>query len=314
MGVFFSNNSVKKYGIIKTGCDKMAFELTHLKGNTYYIRGKTNLGLYKLNDKDVILIDVPFKKSGPAIETFIRRNGFNLKYIINTHSHPDHTGSNEYLIKQTGCKVITSRIERAFLRNDKLDIGFLAGGYPLKAYDTPLMHVNDQHDILSLKYLPDEIKSFKLPGHHYDMRGFKTKDGVYFVADSICTKELIDNEHIMLIYDVAGYIKSLEYLKTLKGHIIVPSHAPISTNLDELVDYNLAKIEEIKKVILTILNKPLNYDNIFRKIFEHYHLNITYNKYLLISSTIRSYISYLENLGFIESFFNDNILYFRRIK
>lgn len=290
----------------------MAFDLIHIKGNTYYITGSTNLGLYKMNEKDVILIDVPVKKYGPRIESLLREYGFNLKYIVNTHSHADHTGSNEYLIKQTGCEVITSRIERAFLRNDKLDIGFLSGGYPLLVYDTPLMHVNEQHDIKSLRYLPDCLRSFKLPGHHYDMRGFKTVDGVYFVADSICKKELIDKEHIMLIYDVAGYIKSLNYLKTLKGKIMVPSHVELSTDLDDLVDYNLAKINEICQVLEDFLAEPNSYDNIIAYVFSHFQLRITYNKYLLIGSTIRSYLAYLESLNRVTCYFADNKLLFKR--
>lgn len=290
----------------------MAFDLIHIKGNTYYITGSTNLGLYKMNEKDVILIDVPVKKYGPRIESLLREYGFNLKYIVNTHSHADHTGSNEYLIKQTGCEVITSRIERAFLRNDKLDIGFLSGGYPLRVYDTPLMHVNEQHDIKSLRYLPDCLRSFKLPGHHYDMRGFKTADGVYFIADSICKKELIDKEHIMLIYDVAGYIKSLNYLKILKGKIMVPSHVELSTDLDDLVDYNLAKINEICQVLEDFLAEPNSYDNIIAYIFSHYQLRITYNKYLLIGSTIRSYLAYLESLNRVTCYFADNKLLFKR--
>lgn len=287
------------------------FDLIHLKGNTYYITGHTNLGLYKINEKDVILIDVPIKKYAARIENMLRKYNFNLKYIVNTHSHPDHTGSNEYLIKQTGCEVITSRIERAFLRNDKLDIGFLSGGYPLNNYDTPLMHVNEQHDIKSLRYLPDCLRSFKLPGHHYDMRGFKTVDGVYFVADSICDKELIDKEHIMLIYDIAGYIKSLNYLKSLKGKIMVPSHVSVSTDLNDLVDYNLTKINEICNVLLDYLKEPNTYDNIIAYLFNYYNLKITYNKYLLIGSTIRSYIAYLVNQNKLTSYFLDNKLYFK---
>lgn len=287
------------------------FDLIHLKGNTYYITGNTNLGLYKLNDKDVILIDVPIKRYGPRIESMLREYGFNLKYIVNTHSHADHTGSNEYLIKQTNCQVITSRIERAFMRNDRLDIGFLSGGYPLREYDTPLMHVNEEHDILSLRHLPDCLHSIKLPGHHYDMRGFKTRDGVYFVADSICKEELIKKEHIMLMYDVRGYLKSLNYLKTLKGKIIVPSHVEPSTDFNDLVDINIAKIEEIINVLKDYLKVPNTYDNIIAYIFSYYNLHITFNKHLLISSTIHSYLSYMEEEGLITCFFLNNKLYFK---
>lgn len=288
------------------------YELHHIKGNTYYIDGRTNLGLYKLNATDVVLIDVPMRSGGPAIETLLRRNNLKLKYIVNTHSHPDHCGANQYLIKQTGCQVIASRIERAFMRNNKLDIGFLSGGYPLDHYDSSLMHVDEQHDILSFKNLPSGLRTFKLPGHHYDMCGIKTKDGVYFIADSICTEKLINKEHIMLIYDVAGYKKSLHLLETLKGkgHIFVPSHAEITDDLTNLITINLNKILEIEQVLVEMLKSPKSYDEIISRIFTHYNLKISYNKYLLIGSTIRSYLAYLVHQKRVVCNFEENILYF----
>ena len=49
-------------------------ELHHLKGNTYYIDGTTNIGLYKLNDKDCALIDSGFAKVGPQIYEILKEN------------------------------------------------------------------------------------------------------------------------------------------------------------------------------------------------------------------------------------------------
>ena len=137
--------------------------LHRIKGNTYYIDGMTNIGLYKLNETDVVLIDTPIKKLAPKLYELLKENNFNLKYIVNTHSHPDHTGCNDYLMKKfPDCMIIASRIERAFLRDASLDVGFLSGGYPLDEYDAPLMTNDEQHDIRSFKYLPTGLRSFKL--------------------------------------------------------------------------------------------------------------------------------------------------------
>ena len=59
-------------------------ELHKLKGNTYYIDGTTNIGLYKLNDKDCVLIDTGFAKVGPQIYEILKENNLNLKYILKT--------------------------------------------------------------------------------------------------------------------------------------------------------------------------------------------------------------------------------------
>lgn len=288
------------------------YELHHLKGKTYYIDGPTNIGVYMLNDNEACLIDCGTAKEGPIIETLLRRYHLKLKYIINTHSHADHSGANLYLMRMTGCKIIASKIERAFLRDSKLDIGFLNGGYPLKEYDSELMHIDDQKEIYSLESLPRELRSFKLPGHHYGMIGIRTADGVYFIADTLGSKDLIDKQHILLIYDVQGYLNSLNFIQGLEGNILVPSHSAVTTEIRELVEFNRRKIIEISHVICAYLKEEHTTEDVIAYIFGRYKLRITYNKYLLISSTIRSYLSFLSNQGKIKNYFKNNALYFIR--
>lgn len=290
-----------------------SYELHHLKGKTYYIDGPTNLGVYFLNNQEVVLIDCGTHKEGPIIETLLRKHHLKLNCIICTHSHPDHSGGSLYLSKMTGCKIIASKIERAFFRDSKLDIGFLNGGYPLDEFDNRLMHTDEQHEIESLEAIPRGLRSFKLPGHHYGMIGIKTSDGVHFIADTLGSKELISSEHILLIYDVAGYLKSLEYISRLNG-IIVPSHSEVTTDISDLVHFNQYKIEEIMKVILNILREERTAEEVVSDVFDYYKLRISYNKYLLISSTIKSYLSYLSNQGKIKNNFQQNRLYFSIIK
>lgn len=286
------------------------YDLHHLKGNTYYIDGPTNIGVYKLNETDVVLIDCATSQEAAIIETVLRRNNLNLKYIINTHSHADHSGANLYLMKMTGCKVIASKIERAFLRDSKLDIGFLNGGYPLNEYDNRLMHIDDQREIYSLEMIPQGLRSFKLPGHHYGMIGIKTSDGVYFIADTLGSKDLVLNQKILLIYDVEGYLKSLDYVESLNGNILVPSHSNVTTDILDLVDINRKQIYDNIDLILRILDNEHTIEEVIALVFDNYKLKISYNKYLLISSTIRSYISYLSNKKIIKHYFKNNKLVF----
>lgn len=46
-----------------------------------------------------------------------RESGLNVAFVINTHSHHDHTEGNELVVKRTGAKVITH--ERSPVRKDK---------------------------------------------------------------------------------------------------------------------------------------------------------------------------------------------------
>ncbi len=288
-------------------------ELHHIKGNTYYIKGITNCGLYKLNERDVALIDCGPKEFGPIIEKILLDNNLNLKYIIMTHSHADHSGACLYLAERTGCKMIASKIERAFFRDSKLDIGFLYGGYPLDEYDNRLMHIDDNKEIMALDQIPDGLQSFKLPGHHYGMIGIKTSDDVYFVADTLGSKELVDKQHILLIYDVKGYLDSLDFVESLNGKYVVPSHSVVTTNIKPFVEFNRKKINEIINILLKFLQEEHNCVECVQYIFGYYNLKISYNKYMLILSTVRSYLSYLSNSKIIKNYFKDNRLVFIRV-
>ena len=172
------------------------------------------------------------------------------------------------------------------------------------------MHIDDQKEIYSLEELPRELRSFKLPGHHYGMIGIRTSDGVYYIADTLGSKELVDKQHILLIYDVGGYLKSLEYVESLDGNILVPAHSEVTSDIKDLVIFNRNKIYEIIEVIINILKEEHTLEEIVSLIFENFQLKISYNKYLLITSTIRSYLAYLANDKRIRHYFKCNKLYY----
>ena len=103
------------------------YELMHLSGNTYCIQSPTNIGLVKLNDKDVCLIDSGNDKdSGRKIRQILEANNWNLTAIYNTHANADHIGGNKYLQGQTKCKIYAPGIDYAFTNFPILESSFLS--------------------------------------------------------------------------------------------------------------------------------------------------------------------------------------------
>ena len=94
------------------------YELIQLTERTYYIKSPTNIGLFRLDEKNVCLIDSGNDKdAGRRIRQVLDANGWQLTAIYNTHANADHIGGNQYLQNQTGCKVYAPGIECDFTRD-----------------------------------------------------------------------------------------------------------------------------------------------------------------------------------------------------
>ena len=91
------------------------YELINVSENCYYIDCPSKIGIIKISDTDVCLIDSGNNKdAGKRVRKILDANGWTLKMILNTHSHGDHIGGNKYLQEQTGCKIYAPTIECDF--------------------------------------------------------------------------------------------------------------------------------------------------------------------------------------------------------
>lgn len=109
------------------------YELIQISEHNYYIQSPAKIGLVKLNETEVCLIDSGNdKEAGRKVRQILDANGWRLRTIYNTHSNADHIGGNQYLQKQTGCEIYTPGIECDFTRHTVLEPAFLYGGYPPK--------------------------------------------------------------------------------------------------------------------------------------------------------------------------------------
>lgn len=50
-------------------------------------------------------------ESGPVLDV-LKKNGWNLSHVFNTHHHADHTGANVALKKRFGCEIVGPRADR----------------------------------------------------------------------------------------------------------------------------------------------------------------------------------------------------------
>lgn len=291
------------------------YELIQITENCYYIDCPSKIGVVKIGQNEVCLIDSGNNKDvGKKIKKILDANGWNLKAIYNTHSNADHIGANRYLAEQTGCKIFARDIECALTRHTILEPAYLYGGYPPKELRSKFF-VAEQSDAeyLSEENLPDGFKIIKLDGHFFSMVGFLTPDGVAYIADCLSSKQTLDKYGIGVIYDVKAYLNSLEEIKNLKAEFFVPSHAEVGKDITALADYNIKKVKETADKIVEFAKEPIIFEELLKKLFDFYGLCLSVEQYALVGSTVRSYLSYLKEENILEVKIEDNRLLWQKV-
>lgn len=292
------------------------YELVQVAGNSYYIQSPAKIGLVRLNDTDVCLIDSGSDKdAGRKVRQILDKNGWKLKAIYNTHSNADHIGGNQYLQAQTGCKIYAPGIECAMTRHTVLEPAFLYGGYPCKALRHKfLMAQGSNAEELTPDMLPEGFEMIQLPGHFFDMVGFRTPDQVVYLADCLSSKETLDKYRVSFIYDVGAYLQTLEKVKTLKADMFVPAHAEATRDIAPIAQYNMDQVHEIADKIIALCAEPINFEAILQRVFTDFGLTMNFEQYVLVGSTVRSYLSWLLDSGRLSAAFVDNRLLWQRVE
>ena len=289
-------------------------ELVKVGEKTYYIKNATNIGIYKIDETQVYLIDTGNdKEAGKKILKIIDEQGWKVKGIITTHSNADHIGGNKVIQDRTNCTILAYNIEKSFTEYTILESSFLYGGYPFKDIRNKFLLAKESVVIPIKNNLPDGLEYFALKGHFFDMIGIKTSDNVYFLADSLFSEETITKYNLFFIYDVREFLNTLDYLNTLNGSLYIPSHCEATNNISSLIELNKNKVKEIIDKIYNICEKEMSFEEILKYIFDEYNLTMNANQYVLVGSTIRSYLSYLLDENKLSYEFKDNKMLWKQV-
>lgn len=291
------------------------YELIQISENNYYIQSPAKIGLVKLDDCNVCLIDSGSdKEAGRKLRQILDKNSWKLQAIYITHSNADHIGGCKYLQAQTGCKIYASGIECAFTKYPLLEPSFLYGAFPTKELRHKfLMAQESSAQELSPAELPEGFEIIPLPGHFFDMVGFRSADDIVYLADCLSSRETLEKYRIAFIYDVAAYLDTLEKVKSMQAKLFVPAHAEVTDNIAELVQYNIDTVYEISERIIEFCRDGIQFETLLKKLFDHYGLGMNFEQYVLVGSTVRSYLSWLKGESKLNAEFIDNQLIWKTV-
>ncbi len=289
------------------------YELVQAGEDSFYIQSPAKIGLYRISATEVCLIDSGSDKdAGRKVRQILDRNGWHLTAIYNTHSNADHIGGNKYLQGQTDCRIYAPGIDCDFTNHTILEPSFLYGGFPPKELRHKFLLAQESRAQLLLpEHLPEGLEMIPLPGHFFDMTGFRTRDNVVYLADCLSSQATLEKYQIWFIYDVAAYLETLERVKQMQAALFVPAHAEPAQDIAPLAQLNIDKVWEIAEKIVEICREPLCFETVLQRLFREYGLAMNFEQYALVGSTVRSYLAWLKDGGRLEALFEDGMLLWR---
>ncbi len=299
--------------------------LINIKGNSFYIKGGTNTGVYIFEDKSALIIDPGLPGARPRnIIRDLEKDGIEVKWIINTHEHNDHYGAG-YQFKDKFKDLInmSSKDSKPYIDNPILFSAYIMGGNTNEFLNTILTNKNMETVNIDKTIEPgriiinnEYIDIIDLKGHTLGSIGVLTKDKVFFIGDTLVSEELLSKFELLFLFDIEAYLKSLSILETIDFEYVVLGHGKKVLSRNEALE--LAKKHEL--CVMKYLNQlreltkePKNLESILKTILNNNKLSYNYKEYHFFKSTLVSMISYLTKLGELNYDLRDgDVLYYTK--
>lgn len=289
------------------------FELIQVSEQCYYLQSPSKIGIYKQDDKNIYLIDSGNdKRAGKRALKIAAENGWNIKGIINTHAHADHIGGNHVIQQETGCDIFVNGPDLAFVRHTFLNPSFILGGFPGKElFHKFFLAEESEPKYITDEAFPKELKVVPIGGHSMGMIAIIAPDGTAFVGDIVSSEFTLEKYAITYLFDIKSHLESLDTVKKLGAKCYIPSHADITDDLSQLIELNRQKIFEIASVITNLTKQAKSFDQILKGVFDNYNMAMNVEQNALISTGLRSYLTWLRNEGYLDIYFDNNVMYYK---
>ncbi|HOO63394.1 MAG TPA: MBL fold metallo-hydrolase [Synergistaceae bacterium] len=291
-------------------------ELRHLRGESYYIPGAVNLGLYGPPSATILLDSGNDESSGRKVYRLLEEEGRTLKLILNTHSHADHIGGNAYLQKKTACSIGAPFGEASFIEDPSLEPSFLWGASPFKELRNKFLQAAPSK--VFLKFSSEgpveetELTAFPLKGHSLEMAGFRTPDEVFYLGDSLFSEEIIEKYRLLFALNIREWLETLEKLRHQEAAYFVPCHAEPCEDIASLVTANRRALLSLTEDVLALCEEPRGRDGLVTSLFRRYNLKMNPSQYVLGTSTVSACLTYLMEEGVLEVFEENSGLFWRK--
>lgn len=228
---------------------KVEMKVTKVAGNVYMLEGAGgNIGA-SAGDDGIVIVDDQFAPLAGKIQAALKGiTGKPVRFVINTHYHGDHTGSNAYFQKEAPIIAqdnVRKRLEQGGEAGNYGGLKFEVKPQPKEA----LPIITFDHDV-TVHLNGEDIQAIHFPHGHTDGDSviFFPKSNVVHMGDDFVTYgfPFVD---LAAGGSVAGMIAALEEIvpKLPADVKIIPGHGPIS-NVEDVRRF-VTMLKETKGVV-----------------------------------------------------------------
>ncbi len=286
-------------------------ELLHVCGSTWAAVASTALlPVYKLTDRDVVLIDTGYAKLDRAALTgLIDQQGWRLRTVLCSHAHFDHTGNVRYLQERCGAQAAISLIEAGISVNpDSYRANYVALTYGKSreifleecfTADRVIFPQDDHIDVDGARFgiLP-------LPGHSAGHVGFVTPDGAAYIGDCLIDQHEIDAAKLPTSMFIAKDLESKESLRTADYPAYIVAHKQVITDrgeLNALIDSNIAFIHRKERELLEDLTDGMTFSDWIYAFCQRENIRTKQElKFSIVERNFANFVDWLTDTGAVR--------------
>ncbi len=292
--------------------------LKKIKGNTYYVKGPVNAGIYLYDSSRCVVIDTGLDDdAGRKILKATEQEGWTIDTIINTHAHADHFGGNSFLVRRTGARVVASGIEGAIIRHPYLEPFYLYSAHPMESLRNKFLMgkespVDGCLDTGEMDLGGEKLDIVDLKGHSPGQIGVATPDNVLFTADAYFSSSIIQKYRLPYFTNIRDTVNTLDSLGEMHYEYYLPCHGDCATDISEEIEMNLKAIYHTMDLIGIIASGAVSREQVVSAIVREYNIKLHPGQYYLTLSSVSAYLSYMTDEGMLESILDDNLLKWRK--
>lgn len=295
-------------------------ELHKINGNSYWINGPTNTGVFLFKNKYTLIVDTgDGRQQARRLIDLLKEQGWQVKYIFNTHEHPDHCGGNQFIKDNyPGSVFHASAGSRQFMEDGLLAPLYMYGGSPpddLARYytHTRIPPVDVVLESGPVKINDERFELLPLSGHARGQMGLATRDRVCFLGDALFSPEIIAKYSFPFLFNIESQLQTLQLITSLDYDFYLLGHAPqiyTHAQLQEVVQANRSNLDKYFNLLLDLLDQPKSREELVEELVIIEDLSVDFKEYFYILSTLAAFLTYLTRQGELAYQLENGRLYY----